>query len=135
MMDLIQMARDLGKAIQADERYKNLQAAKENNDMDNVLQEQIGAFNLKRVAINQEVTKKEKDQEKLEQLDQEIKELYHEIMTNPNMIAYNEAKNEADQLMSFINQILVGSINGEDPDAIQQQSGCSGSCGSCSGCH
>ena len=31
-------------------------------------------------------------------------------------------------------QIIVGSANGQDPDNIQQSTGCTGSCSSCSGC-
>ena len=50
------------------------------------------------------------------------------------MIAFNEAKQEIDNLMNFVNQILVMSVNGEDPDTIEQQSGCTGSCSTCPGC-
>ena len=50
--------------------------------------------------------------------------------------AYNDAKNEVDGLVDFVMQILRGSLDGEDPDQIEQKSGgCSGSCASCSGCH
>ncbi|HAN44494.1 MAG TPA: YlbF family regulator, partial [Ruminococcaceae bacterium] len=34
-----------------------------------------------------------------------------------------------------VNQIIVGSVNGQDPDSIEEQSSCGGSCSSCSGCH
>ncbi len=38
-MDVIEMARELGKAIQQDERYKRIDAAKKANDEDSQLQE------------------------------------------------------------------------------------------------
>ena len=38
-MDIIAMARELGKAIQQDERYKRIDAAKKANDEDQSLKE------------------------------------------------------------------------------------------------
>ena len=51
------------------------------------------------------------------------------------MVAYTEAKNELDKLLNFINQIIGGSVNGENPDEIEEKSACSGNCSGCSGCH
>lgn len=134
-MDVIAIARDLGKAVQQDERYIKMMAQQQANDEDTVLQQLIGEFNLKRVALNTEINKADKDQEKVNAINSEIKEIYGKIMANENMQSYNEAKAELDSLMDFVLQILRGSVNGEDPDLIQQQSGCSGSCSSCAGCH
>ena len=64
-MDIIEMARELGKAIQEDDRYLALRLATQSNDEDQALQDMIGEFNLKRVSLNQEVQKPEKDQEKM----------------------------------------------------------------------
>ena len=47
-MDIITMARELGKLIQQDERYKRIDAAKKANDEAEKLQELIAKFNLKR---------------------------------------------------------------------------------------
>ncbi len=134
-MDVIAIARELGKAVQQDERYIKMMAQQQANDEDTVLQQLIGEFNLKRVALNTEINKTDKDQEKVNALNSEIKEIYGKIMANENMQSYNEAKAELDSLMDFVLQILRGSVNGEDPELIQQQSECSGSCSSCAGCH
>jgi len=133
-MDIIEMTRALGKAIQQDERYIRLSLARDNNDNDEKLQEMIGKFNLKRVEVNQEAARPDKDQAKLDGLNESIRALYKEIMENPNMVEFNAAKEEIDGLMNFINQILVLSVNGQDPDTIEQSS-CSGSCATCAGCH
>lgn len=133
-MDIITMARELGKEIQKDERYLQMQIARQHNDEDAVLQELIGKFNLKRIELNQLISQKEKDPQAVSALDTEIKSLYHAIMENENMRAFDVAKQEVDGLMNFINQILIGSVNGEDPDAIEPSQGCSGSCEGCSGC-
>ena len=135
-MDVIATARQLGKAIQQDERYLRLMVAQQMNDSDEELQSLIGKFNLKRIDLNGEINKSEKDQEKITAINGEVKELYAQIMANKNMSAYNDAKNEVDGLVDFVMQILRGSLDGEAPDQIEQKSGgCAGSCSSCSGCH
>ncbi len=132
---IIEKVRALGKDIQADERYIKIDTARKNCDADAKLQEQIEAFNMKRVELSQEINKEEKNAEKLTALDKELKDLYQEVMENPNMVAFNEAKHELDAMMTFINEILMGAVNGEDPATIEHQEGCGGNCASCGGCH
>lgn len=134
-MDLIRMAKDLGKEIQASDAYIRLAAAKTANDEDEELQEMIGKFNLKRIEINTLISQDSIDNEKVSKLDAEVKELYKSIMTNKNMVAFNDAKNEMDSLMEKVNQILVAAINGMDPETADQVSSCGGSCSTCGGCH
>ena len=133
--DLIRMAKDLGKEIQASEAYIRLAAAKTANDEDEALQEMIGKFNLKRIEINTLISQESIDNEKVSKLDAEVKELYKSIMTNKNMVAFNDAKNEMDSLMEKVNNILVAAINGMDPETADQVSSCGGSCSTCGGCH
>lgn len=135
-MDVIATARELGKAIQQDERFIRMMAAQQTNDDDEQLQKLIGDFNLKRVDLNSEINKTERDQEKVAKLNEEIKDLYNEIMSNRSMAAFNTAKNEMDAMVEYVMEILRGSISGENPDLIQEpQAGCSGSCSTCGGCH
>ncbi len=133
-MDMLEAARSLGHAIQSDEAFIGMMLAQQANDKDEQLQNLIGEFNLKRVALNSEINKQEKDQAKISALNDEIKDIYGKVMANPNMRAYNDAKSELDQKIDFVMQILRASIEGQDPDAFQPQAGCSGSCSSCSGC-
>ena len=133
-MDVIAMARQLGKALQQDEGYLRLMVAQQQNDADETLQTLIGKFNLARINLNTEQNKTDKDQARVTALNEEVRAVYGQIMDNENMAAYNKAKTEFDDTVDFVMQILRGSINGEDPDLIEKQSGCSGSCSSCSGC-
>ncbi|MFR4989865.1 YlbF family regulator [Anaerotruncus colihominis] len=133
-MDVIAMARQLGKALQQDEGYLRLMVAQQQNDADEALQALIGKFNLARINLNTELNKTDKDQARVTALNEEVRAVYGQIMDNENMAAYNKAKTEFDDTVDFVMQILRGSINGEDPDLIEKQSGCSGSCSSCSGC-
>ncbi len=135
-MDVIEMARELGKLIQQDKRYSAYQEAKAANDKDDELQRLINDFNLKRVELNTEMSKTDKDTEKLRELDGVIKNMYGEIMVNPSMAAFNVAKNEMDGMLAEINNVITASANGEDPATCPSKpTGCSGSCSSCGGCH
>lgn len=134
-MDIIAQTRALGKMIQEDKRYIAYCTARDKNDEDKELQKLIGEFNIKRLDLNTEMSKDEKDTEKLKELDNTIKELYGQIMANDSMSAFNSAKTEMDSLLSQINNIITMCANGEDPDTCNPVSSCGGSCSSCSGCH
>ena len=112
-MDMIAMARELGKTIQQDERYLALQIARQNSDNDEALQDMIGEFNLKRMAINNEAGKENRDESKLQELNAELRHVYAEIMKNPNMTAYNQAKEAFDAVLKRVNAIIALSAEGE----------------------
>ena len=84
-MDVIELARELGKAIQQDERFLAMQIARQNSDNDDELQQLIGEFNLKRMAINNEAAKDDRDEAKLQQLNSVLRETYAKVMKNKNM--------------------------------------------------
>ncbi len=134
-MDIIKMARELGKAVQQEESYINLKKAQKTADDDKALQELIGEFNLKRMAINNEASKTERDDEKLQQLNEEMRSVYASIMSNENMKAYNEAKTALDTVMQRVLAIITQSAEGEDPETADYSPSCSGSCSTCGGCH
>lgn len=60
---LVEMAIDLACQLQEDERYLAVQKAQAEADADAALQDMIGEFNLKRMAINQEESKPEEQQD------------------------------------------------------------------------
>ncbi len=136
-MTVIELARELGKALQEDERYKKYQEAKEKNDKDVELQNMIGDFNVKRMQLNQEMQKEEKDPEAMQKLDSELKEVYTKIMGNPNMSEFNTAQQAVDKLLNSVNYIISMAANGEDPMTCpeEQPASCGGSCSTCGGCH
>ncbi len=136
-MNVIELARQLGVALQADERFKTFTVAKENNDNDAELQEKIAQFNDLRRQLNMEMSKEEKDAEAMKSLDGQIKNIYGEIMTRPSMIEYNKAREAMDKLLDSVNFIITMAANGEDPMTCpeEQPHSCSGSCSSCGGCH
>lgn len=133
-MDIIQLTRTLGAEIQKTEEYKRFMAAKEKNDQDAVLQEQIGDFNLLKMQLDAEHEKEEKDQAKILEINEKIVELYNVIISGEAMTEYNNAYNEYKALTDKISNILLMCENGEDP-ATCEPSECTGNCSSCGGCH
>lgn len=134
-MDIIEKARELGKLIQQEESYIALQKAQADADADMELQNLIGDFNMKRMSINNEASKKDKDSDKLALLNSQMREDYSKIMSNKNMIAYNEAKDAFDMVANRVLAIVQQSAEGADPEtADYSTSSCSGSCSTCAGC-
>lgn len=133
--EIIKVARELGKLIQKDERFVKYMEAQRKNDADEELQKSIGEFNLKKLALNEELAKDTKDNEKIAAIDKEIRELYEQIMSTEAMTEYSAASDAYKKLTSQIEMILAYSMQGEDPDAIDLEATCSGSCATCGGCH
>ena len=134
-MDIIEMTRELGKLIQADKRYLEMQIARQQSDEDLELQEMIGDFNLKRMAINNEAMKEDRSEEKIKKYNEELRAVYAKIMQNAHMQAYNTAKNELDALMRHVTGLLTMIAEGADPATAEFDDSCGGDCASCAGCH
>lgn len=136
-MTVEEAVRTLGKCIQADVRYQQYQQAKQNNDADTRLQEQIGEFNMKRMSYQKKMDEDpEENAETLQALEKELDMLYTIILQNPNMIAFQNAKEEMDVLTKQVDAIITLCLRGEDPDTCcPDLSQCGGNCAACGGCH
>lgn len=136
MEQILEMAKEIGHALQQDERFVKLQMAQSAADNDAALQELIGEFNLKRMAINAEAAKPENEQneEKVKQLNVELREVYARVMANESMAAYNTAKTELDKIINGVGAIINMAAQGLNPDDYDEHQ-CGGNCSSCGGCH
>jgi cell fate (sporulation/competence/biofilm development) regulator YlbF (YheA/YmcA/DUF963 family) len=135
-MDVMELTRELGKAIQQDDRYIAYNLAKQVNDNDAELNADIEKFDALRSELN-EIMRKDvqaEDTNKLKELDESIKAQYQKIITNKNMVVFQAAQKSLETLINNINQIITMCANGEDPETCQPTSGCSGSCATCGGC-
>ncbi|HOO06177.1 MAG: YlbF family regulator [Ruminococcus sp.] len=133
-MDIMEMTRELGKALQNDDRYIAYSLSKQACDNDEELQKQISSFDDLRSQLNTEIIKEDKDTDKIKELDQSIKDTYQKIMSNRNMVVFTGAQSALESLVSNINQIITLCANGEDPATCEPSTGCSGSCATCGGC-
>lgn len=133
-MDIIELTRQLGAAIQQTEEYKRFMAAKEKNDNDEQLQKQIGDFNLLKMQLDAEHEKEAKDEAKILEINEQIVALYNEIVSGEAMSEYNAAYEAYRTLTDKVSNILLMCENGEDP-ATCEPSSCTGNCSTCGGCH
>lgn len=135
-MTVIEMARELGKKIQQEESYILLNTAQRAVEEDEELQEKIAEFNMKRYELTQELTKAERDDKKIEELDKVVRELYDYATKHEKMAAYNSAQDKFNEMFEYVLHIVQMSATGDDPDTIEkpEEGGCSGDCSSCGGC-
>ena len=135
-MDCIELFKKAAAAMQTDPRYLELDAARRENDMDQELQGLIGEFNLARLDLNNETAKIEPSDDRINELNQKIHDLYTQIMSSEGMVRYNAAKAECEALVNHIDAIINTAMNGGDPMTVNApQGGCTGSCATCGGCH
>lgn len=134
-MDVIKSVRELGKAIQQDERFIRYAKARLENDNNAELQSAIGKFNITRMELDREMNCEEKNEDKVKELNEELRRVYGEIMSAPAMVEYNTAKVELDAMINEINTVISKTLDGEDPETCDTTAACTGSCSTCGGCH
>lgn len=133
-MDIIQLAREIGKEIQQDESYIKMRIALQVSEEDEELQNLIGEFNNKRMAVNNEASKTDRNDEKLQELNREMRRIYAEVMRNEHMANYNKAKQEFQVKLQRVLAIINNSADGDDPETTDYSPSCTGSCATCGGC-
>ena len=139
-MDIIEKARELGRAIQQDERFIRYAKARLANDDNKELQDAIGNFNLVRMELDREANSETKSDDKIKELkvtelNEKLRKIYSDIMSTPAMTEYNTAKAALDSMVNEVNVIISKCVDGEDPDTCDTSTGCTGSCSTCGGCH
>ena len=134
-MDVIKSVRELGKAIQQDQRFIRYAKARLENDNNAELQSAIGKFNITRMELDREMNCEEKKEDKVKDLNEELRRVYGEIMSAPAMVEYNTAKVELVALINDINTVISKTLDGEDPETCDTTAACTGSCSTCGGCH
>lgn len=132
-MDVIKAARQLGAALQADEAYVRFAKATLASDQNKELQDKIGEFNITRMNLDNEISKDDKDDEKIKEMNTRLRAIYDEVMADPAMVEYNEARAGVDKLLADINSIITMCAQGADPETCEI-SDCTGNCSTCGGC-
>lgn len=136
-MSLESALRELGKEIQADERFAALKAAAAVNDADQALQEQMQEMQLLSLKYQQEAEKgEEASQERIEELQKEYQDLYNKIMEGDNMKNYSAAAAQMEQMAQYISGMIGLFFDGQDPETCEiPAENCTHDCSTCGGCH
>ena len=92
-MDCIDLFKKAAAAMQTDPPLPGTGCSPpRKNDNDQELQGLIGEFNLKRLDLNNESGKPEPDTAHVADLNQQVNDLYTQIMSSEGMVRYNTAK-------------------------------------------
>ncbi len=135
-MAILESVRALGAEIQKDERFIAYAKAKLANDNDVELQKLIGDFNVTRMNLEQETEKEQRDEEKIAELNEQLRKIYSAVMSSKSMLEYNTAKAGLDAMLNDINSVIMQCVEGADPATCEPEvHNCTGSCESCGGCH
>ena len=136
-MTVIELTRQLGAAIQQDERYLNFAKARQENENDAELNELMSQIQMVQMNYQMEASKEAPDADKMKEYEEKFNDVYTKFMDSDKMKAYEAARAEIDNLMNYVMQILGLCVNGADPATCEpeQEHNCGGSCSSCSGCH
>ena len=126
---ITEMADELGEAMETTKEFIDYQSVKEQYDSDETLQKLIGEFNLKKMSVMSEMQKEDaKDETKLAEYQQQMRDAYAEILKNEVYTDYNEKKTALENMVNRVYTIINAHITGD-------AGGCSGSCSTCGGCH
>lgn len=129
-MDILEMAKELGKAIADSDLMAAVKKAEDVQNNDEKAQQLIGEYNLKRMQLAQRVQKEDVTQEELEVVQKELSDEFDKLMQYSVISDFITARKELDAVLEQVNNVISFYVTGKTPDG-----GCSGSCSSCSGCH
>lgn len=130
MNEIIELAKKMGQMLKDSDEFKTYEEVKSRYETDSELQMQIGEFNLRKMAVMNEMEKEDKDNEKFERLQNEMREAYKTAMSNPLMGEFMKAKENFENMVNNVYSIINYQITGESGSC--DKSNCA-SCGG--GCH
>ena len=131
-MDAVfQKTRELGQALMESEAYLKMKAAEDKAMQNEEAARAMGEYLEKRQALQRMMQSENPDPGALKRISDEMDEAQERLQMMDDIVALTDARNEFNALIGQINQVLQFIVTGE----MQQPSGCSGSCASCSGCH
>lgn len=120
---------EIANRVKASEEYEIYSKAQDLYNSDKDLQAMLIDFNNLRDAMYKERDAEKIDKAKVIRLQQDMQALYTKIMSNENMKLYTEARNAFDDYTEKIHNLINAEIYG------YEESGCTGSCATCAGCH
>ena len=131
-MDAVfQKTRELGQALMESEAYLKMKAAEDKAMQNEEAARVMGEYLEKRQELQSMMQSENPDPGALKRLSDEMDEAQERLQMMDDIVALTDARNAFNALIGQINQVLQFIVTGE----MQQPSGCSGSCASCSGCH
>ncbi len=136
-MDMIEMAREIGRTLQQDERYIRATQDSQLVNESEELKQMLSDFEDLRAKLEFEMAlAKGQANDAIMELDEQMNAHYSRIYSHPLMVNYEASRKELEALVNFVMRIITSSANGVDPDSIAEEEdvNCTGSCSTCGGC-
>ena len=131
-MDAVfQKTRELAQALMESETYKKMKAAEDKAMQNEEAARTMGEYLEKRQQLQSLMQSENPDPGALKRLSDEMDAAQDRLQMMDDIAALTAARNEFNSLIGQVNQVLQFIVTGN----MEQPSGCSGSCATCSGCH
>lgn len=128
IMNIFELAAELGKALKEDEKLVRLDAAKKGYETNDELKKKMVEYEVQQKALQVELTREERDTLFIDTIQKRIDTLYREIMEHPVFVELNEAQSDVNELMNAVNNTITFHITGETPSCTHDCSTCGGGC-------
>ena len=126
-MTIFELASELGKAINRDERMIRMENAKKAYDESEKISKLMMEYGIQQQALTTMGDSEQIDTDALTRIQDRIDEIYAEITTDSVFKELDEAQAVVNELMQSVNNTIMYHATGSTP--------CSHDCSSCSGCH
>ena len=131
-MDMVfEKTRELGKALMECETYQKMKAAEDKAMQNEEAARTMGEYLEKRQQLQSLMQSENPDPGALKRLSDEMDAAQDRLQMMDDIAALTAARSEFNSLIGQVNQVLQFIVTGN----MEQPSGCSGSCATCSGCH
>jgi cell fate (sporulation/competence/biofilm development) regulator YlbF (YheA/YmcA/DUF963 family) len=129
MDEILQKAKELGIMIAESGEFEMLKIAEERQLADPEAQKLMMEYANKRDELNRKASSPEISKEEFEEIRKQMQEEFEKLCVNENIKAYLDANSAFSNLINQVNSIIGYFVKGGE------ESGCSGNCSSCGGCH
>ena len=131
-MDAVfQKTRELGQALMESEIYLRMKEAEDKTMQNEDAARTMGEYLEKRQQLQELMQSDNPDPGAMKRISDEMDEAHDRLELMDDIVALTEAREAFNSLIAQVNQVLQFIVTGN----MEQPSGCSGNCGSCSGCH
>ena len=130
MDNVFKKTRELGEALLESEVYLKMKDAEDRAMANPEAAQTMAAFLEKRGELQSMMQSDNPDPGAMKRVSEEMDDLQDRLQMVDDIVALNDARHEFNSLIGQLNQVLQFIVTGR-----MEESGCGGTCGSCSGCH
>ncbi len=129
MEEILQKAKELGIMIAESGEFEMLKIAEERQLADTEAQKLMMEYAEKRDELSKKASAPDTTKEEFEGIKEQMQKEFEKMCQNENVKAYLDASSAFSNLINQVNSIIGYFVKGGE------ESGCSGNCSSCGGCH